>query len=46
MITLADRIVVMRAYRVLGELANDHRYDEMSQAVIRMIHGDAEAAAA
>jgi ribose transport system ATP-binding protein len=44
MITLADRIVVMRAYRVQGELANDHRYDEMSQAVIRLIHAEAAAA--
>jgi ribose transport system ATP-binding protein len=46
MITLADWIVVMRDYRVQGELANDHRYDEMSQAVIRMIHADAREAAA
>jgi ribose transport system ATP-binding protein len=46
MITLADRIVVMRGYRVQGELANDHNYEAMSQAVIRMIHADAGAAAA
>jgi ribose transport system ATP-binding protein len=38
MITLADRIVVMRDYGVQGELVNDHRYEEMSQAVIRLIH--------
>jgi ribose transport system ATP-binding protein len=38
MITLADRIVVMRDYGVQGEVINDHRYDEMSQAVIRLIH--------
>ena len=41
MITLADRIVVMRDYAVRGEVANDHRYDEMSQAVMRLIHGEA-----
>jgi ribose transport system ATP-binding protein len=46
MITLADRIVVMRDYTVRGELANDHRYDEMSQAVIRLIHDDSAQAAA
>jgi ribose transport system ATP-binding protein len=46
MITLADRIVVMRDYGVRGELVNDHRYDEMSQAVIRLIHDDAVAVAA
>ena len=46
MITLADRIVVMRDYEVRGELVNDHRYDEMSQAVIRLIHGDSAAVAA
>jgi ribose transport system ATP-binding protein len=46
MVTLADRIIVMRDYAVCGEVANDHRYDEISQAVIRLIHGDAAGAAA
>jgi ribose transport system ATP-binding protein len=41
MITLADRIVVMRDYRVQGELVNDHRYEQISHAVIRLIHQDA-----
>lgn len=38
MITLADRVVVMRDHTVQGELANDHDYDRMSQQVIRLIH--------
>ncbi|GLW99091.1 sugar ABC transporter ATP-binding protein [Microtetraspora sp. NBRC 16547] len=44
MITLADRIAVMRDFAVAGELVNDHEYDRMSQAVIRLIHGSQEAA--
>jgi ribose transport system ATP-binding protein len=38
MVTLADRILVMRDYRVCGEVDNDHDYDRVSQAVIRLIH--------
>lgn len=38
MITMADRILVMSDYRIVGEVANDHRYEPTSQAVIRMIH--------
>jgi ribose transport system ATP-binding protein len=38
MVTLADRVLVMRDFRLRGELANDHDYDRMSQAVIRFIH--------
>ncbi|WP_432943230.1 sugar ABC transporter ATP-binding protein [Kribbella sp. CA-253562] len=40
MITLADRVVVMRDHRVQGEVANDHDYDRMSQQVIRLIHAE------
>jgi ribose transport system ATP-binding protein len=40
MITLADRIAVMSDYRIVGELDNDHRYDQTSQLVIRMIHAE------
>lgn len=40
MVTLADRIVVMRDLRVRGELDNDHDYDRMSGRVIRLIHAD------
>ncbi|GAA3571443.1 sugar ABC transporter ATP-binding protein [Kribbella ginsengisoli] len=45
MITLADRVVVMRDHRVRGEVANDHDYDTMSQQVIRLIHAEAPAPA-
>ncbi|MDX6280076.1 MAG: ribose transport system ATP-binding protein [Kribbellaceae bacterium] len=45
MITLADRVVVMRDHRVRGEVANDHDYDTMSQQVIRLIHAEAQAPA-
>ena len=40
LITLADRIVVMHAYRIVGEIANDHDYEHMSQAIMRHIHVD------
>jgi ribose transport system ATP-binding protein len=38
LVTLADRVVVLRDFAVQGELPNDHDYDRMSQAVIRLIH--------
>jgi ribose transport system ATP-binding protein len=44
MITLADRIAVMSDRQITGELANDHDYPRMSQAIIRMIHGATAAA--
>jgi ribose transport system ATP-binding protein len=37
-VTLADRIAVMNDFAIRGELANDHDYGRMSQAVIRLIH--------
>lgn len=46
MITLADRILVMSDYRIVGEVPNDHRYDPTSQAVIRLIHSAESAATA
>jgi ribose transport system ATP-binding protein len=36
-IRLADRILVMRDKRVVGELANSHRYDEMSERIMGLI---------
>ena len=45
MITLADRVVVMRDHRVRGEVANDHDYERMSQRVIRLIHAEGTTAA-
>ncbi len=44
-VTLADRIAVMGDFAVRGELANDHDYDRMSQAIIRLIHATDGAAA-
>ncbi|MEY9964860.1 ribose transport system ATP-binding protein [Streptacidiphilus sp. MAP12-16] len=39
MVTLADRIAVMRDFRITGTLANDHDYETASRAVIGLIHG-------
>ncbi len=38
LITLADRIVVMHAYRIAGELANTRDYGDMSRAIMDCIH--------
>ena len=38
MITLADRIAVMDAYRIMGTLENDRDYGGMSAAIMRLIH--------
>jgi ribose transport system ATP-binding protein len=38
MIHLADRILVMKDRRIIGEVANSHRYDETSEAIMRLIH--------
>ena len=38
MITLADRILVMHGFRVVGEVANDHVYDSTSKAIMSCIH--------
>jgi len=39
-VTLADRIAVMAGFEIVGELDNDHAYDRMSQAIIRLIHAE------
>ena len=38
MITVADRIVVMDAYRIKGELANDRDYARMGKGIMALIH--------
>ena len=38
MITLADRIAVLHGFAISGELANDHRYDTTSKAIMDKIH--------
>ena len=47
MITLADRILVMHGFRIVGEVENDHRYETTSKAIMSHIHavGEAENAA-
>ncbi len=44
LIALADRIVVMHAFRVAATLANSRDYAAMSQAIMAHIHTDADAA--
>jgi ribose transport system ATP-binding protein len=48
MITLADRILVMHGFRLVGEVANDHHYETTSRAIMGCIHavGDVEPAPA
>ena len=38
MIALADRILVMDAYRLTGEIENTRAYDPMSEAIMACIH--------
>ena len=38
MVTLADRILVLHDFRIVGEVANDHRYEPTSAAVMNLIH--------
>ncbi len=45
MIALADRIAVMDAYRIRGEMANTGDYAIMSHAIMDAIHGGARRAA-
>ena len=39
MITLADRILVMHDFQIVGELENSRRYEPMSQRIMNLIHG-------
>jgi ribose transport system ATP-binding protein len=40
MITLADRVLVMRDFLIVGELENSRRYEPMSRRIMSLIHGD------
>jgi len=40
MVTLADRVAVMRDHQLVGEVQNDHHYATMSGQVIRLVHGE------
>mgnify|MGYP000394702802 CR=1 FL=1 len=48
MIAVADRILIVHDFRIVGEVDNDHRYDTTSKAIMSRIHAveDAETAAA
>ncbi len=46
MIAVADRILVMHDFRLVGEVANDHDYDTVSQAIMGFIHAVEEASVA
>ncbi len=46
MITLADRIVIMNDYRIVGELDNSRDYVPMSEGIMNLIHAIADAPAA
>jgi len=43
MITLADRIVVMNDFRVMGQLQNTRDYNSMSEGIMNLIHRDQDA---
>ena len=38
MISLADRIITMEDFKVVGETINNHSYEEMSSSIMRNIH--------
>lgn len=39
MVLLADRVVVMRDFRIIGDLPNTHNYEHMSRRIMGTIHG-------
>ena len=43
MIALADRIVVMSDYRLMGEITNTRVYKDMSEQIMELIQGEAPA---
>ncbi len=38
MITLADKIVVMNDFRIMGAIDNNRNYDQMSEQIMNLIH--------
>jgi ribose transport system ATP-binding protein len=44
MITLADRILVMRDFTLVGEIDNNRRYESMSRQIMNLIHAGSDAA--
>ena len=45
-VAVADRIVVMNAFQIVGRLENSHRYADMSRQIMDAIHGAADPGAA
>jgi ribose transport system ATP-binding protein len=45
MIAVADRILVVHDFRIVGEVENDHRYDTISKAIMGRIHAVEDAGA-
>ncbi len=45
MVAVADRILVVHGFRIVGEVPNDHRYETTSQAIMNRIHAVEEDAA-
>jgi ribose transport system ATP-binding protein len=43
MITLADRILVMRDFALVGEIQNERRYETMSRRIMSLIHAGLDA---
>jgi L-alanine-DL-glutamate epimerase-like enolase superfamily enzyme len=39
-VAVADRILVMHDFRIVGEVANDRRYETSSKAIMGFIHAD------
>ena len=46
MVAVADRILVMHGFKLVGEVPNDHRYETVSKAIMRRIHAVEDAAPA
>ncbi len=42
MVALADRVVVMKGFRIVGEVPNDRVYETTSAAIMDRIHADEE----
>ena len=38
MISLADRIITMKDFKVVGETINNHNYEQMSSSIMDNIH--------
>ncbi|MBN9022372.1 MAG: sugar ABC transporter ATP-binding protein [Rhizobiales bacterium] len=45
MVAVADRILVVHGFRIVGEVPNDHRYENTSQAIMSRIHAVEDGAA-